>query len=270
MINISMIYRAPLFSPNSAKKDKAILDAVGSLLKEWGANIEYIQEEDLIPENLADVYLSMARLPETLEILKRHEDEGRRVINSVRSVYTTIRRSYLDRLMREDGFPVAPLCQRDKLQEGVGFWLKRGDSAAQCLYDVQYAEKWEDVVRKLEFFDERGITDVLITRHVPGDVVKFYGVRGTDFFRCYYPTDDGQKKYDDECHNGRASHFLYNETQFHSDADKIAAMAGLDVYGGDCIVQDNGTYVFIDINDWPSFARCREEAAQAIASLIIR
>ncbi|KAA6328492.1 hypothetical protein EZS27_022616 [termite gut metagenome] len=41
------------------------------------------------------------------------------------------------------------------------------------------------------------------------------------------------------------------------------------VYGGDCIVSSDGTARIIDFNDWPSFAPCRTEASQAIASAII-
>jgi hypothetical protein len=46
-------------------------------------------------------------------------------------------------------------------------------------------------------------------------------------------------------------------------------LAGLDVYGGDWIVQTDGTPVLIDLNDWPSFSPCREEASEAIAQRII-
>ena len=48
-------------------------------------------------------------------------------------------------------------------------------------------------------------------------------------------------------------------------AERLAAVIGLDVYGGDCIVRSDGTFAIIDFNDWPSFSRCREEAAKAIA-----
>ena len=51
-------------------------------------------------------------------------------------------------------------------------------------------------------------------------------------------------------------------------ADKAAEAAGLDVYGGDCIVRADGTFCIIDLNDWPSFSRCKTEAAKAIAMLV--
>jgi hypothetical protein len=48
----------------------------------------------------------------------------------------------------------------------------------------------------------------------------------------------------------------------------LAAAVGLQVYGGDCIVTVDGAWYMIDFNDWPSFSRCREEAAEAIAGLM--
>ena len=41
------------------------------------------------------------------------------------------------------------------------------------------------------------------------------------------------------------------------------------VYGGDCIVGEDGNIRIIDFNDWPSFAPCRNEAAPFIAKSIV-
>jgi len=45
-------------------------------------------------------------------------------------------------------------------------------------------------------------------------------------------------------------------------------MVKIDVYGGDAIIDAEGRISIIDFNDWPSFSRCREEAADAIAKYI--
>ena len=44
-----------------------------------------------------------------------------------------------------------------------------------------------------------------------------------------------------------------------------AAALGLEIFGGDAIIQANGEPMIIDINAWPSYALYREQAAQAIA-----
>ena len=56
-----LIYRAPQFSPNSVEKDKLILEAVGSRLKEQGNSVRFVQEECFREEDEADVYLSSSR-----------------------------------------------------------------------------------------------------------------------------------------------------------------------------------------------------------------
>jgi hypothetical protein len=47
----------------------------------------------------------------------------------------------------------------------------------------------------------------------------------------------------------------------------MARCADVSVYGGDCVVRADGSFAIIDFNDWPSFACCREEAAETISSL---
>ncbi|MCR5180185.1 MAG: HAD family hydrolase [Bacteroidaceae bacterium] len=150
-----------------------------------------------------------------------------------------------------------------------GYWLKRGDAAAQSEGDVLFAPDESTLQRHLDHFRQRGIADYVVSAHVPGDVVKFYGVRGSGFFRTYYPTDDGDTKYSHEQHNGPAHHYPFDALQLEADANRLAAAVGVEVYGGDVIVRSDGTYCFIDFNDWPSFSRCRDEAAVAIADRIL-
>jgi D-alanine-D-alanine ligase-like ATP-grasp enzyme len=47
-----------------------------------------------------------------------------------------------------------------------------------------------------------------------------------------------------------------------------AAALGLEIFGGDAIIQADGEPVIVDINAWPSYAQCRDRAAQAIAELL--
>ena len=42
---------------------------------------------------------------------------------------------------------------------------------------------------------------------------------------------------------------------------------GLRVYGGDAIIEDNGTVHIVDLNDFPSFSACKKEAANEIAKV---
>ena len=48
-----------------------------------------------------------------------------------------------------------------------------------------------------------------------------------------------------------------------------AESIGLEIYGGDCIVSEDGAIYIIDMNDFPSFSAIRDEAAGEIAEYII-
>ena len=265
MKSVQLIYRAPQFSPNAVEKDKAILDAVGDRLQRFGVTIRKIAEEQLDDSLAADAFLSMGRLPCTLDVLKRKATEGFLVVNSGKGV-ENMGRMRLDSLMRQWGIPVAPLMSD---RDADGYWVKRGDASAQCKEDVIFAADRQAVEEALERFRRRGVTEVLVTEHVVGDLVKFYGVQGTDFFRCFYPTDDGITKFGDEEHNGQARHYAFSEDLLQREAERLSELTDVRVYGGDCIVREDGSFAIIDFNDWPSFSRCREEAAEAIARIVI-
>ncbi|MCI6160556.1 MAG: hypothetical protein PUH24_03930 [Prevotellaceae bacterium] len=273
-----LIYRAHCFSPNSVEKDKAVLEATGSCLQAKGMEVEYVSEESLESGHEADVYLSMGRTARALAILKRKEGERKLVINSAFAIEKSTR-SHIDSLMRQHGLPAAPLLYIKNLDNGrknkgemelckKKYWLKRGDLAAQGKDDVQCVEGTEAVGKQLLSFHLRGINDVLITEHVEGDLVKFYGVERSGFFRIFYPTDDAVFKFDDEKQNGHARHYVFSQQALEDDAERLSALTGIRIYGGDAIVREDGTFAIIDFNDWPSFSRCCEDAAWAIAGLL--
>ncbi|MBR1389104.1 MAG: hypothetical protein IJ569_05750 [Prevotella sp.] len=257
-MKVLMIQRAEQYSPNSVEKDLAILEAVASRLRLQGHEVTIQSETALAQGRQPDFIFSMARLPEILAILKFFTIP---VINTPEGIENCAR-SRLHTIMASIGTPMPP-------QEGPdGYWLKRGDAAAQGRGDVVYCKTREQLSRAILEMEQRGIADHVVSAHVTGDLVKFYGVRGTDFFRYYYPTDDGQTKFDDEQHNGQAHHYPFDVNHLQQQVTRLAEAVGISIYGGDCIVRADGSYCVIDFNDWPSFSRCREEAADAIIHLI--
>lgn len=269
------IYRAERYSPNSVERDKAIMDAVCEKLS-TRYNIYKTREEDIETEGmplmlrLTDanqphsgaplLVLSMARSRKVLDILTQMEAEGARVINRAQAVLNATR-TVIDRMMRENDIPCAPL------HGDHGWWIKRGDEAAQEKGDVRFAADDRKRDATIEEFHKRGITDIVTTAHVRGDLVKFYGVTGTAFFHTTYPTDGGFSKFGDETRNGTSRHTPFDIAALHGDASRLAQLTGIEVYGGDCIVRSDGSYAIIDFNDWPSFSVCRHDAAEAIASV---
>ena len=263
-----MIQRAEQFSPNSVEKDLAILEAVAERLRQKGHEIFTVPEDDPRGQGntwgssllvLPQCIFSMSRLPATLYWLKTFH--GIPIINSPEGVENCTR-STLETIMTQIGTPMPPKEGQD------GYWLKRGDAAAQSKDDVVFAADSEALKQAITTMQQRGITSYTVSAHVKGDLVKFYGVCDTGFFRYFYPTDDGKTKFEDEHRNGPAHHYPFDAGLLQNEAERLAEAVGIKVYGGDAIVRADGSFCLIDFNDWPSFSRCREEAAEAIASLV--
>ena len=259
------ITRAEQYSPNSVVKDRAIMNAVADRLRKKGWEVCLISEDNLKSldcqgnQGLPDIILTMGRRPETLAWLKHI---GVVTVNSPEGVENCVR-SRLLAIMERIGTPAPP-------EEGTdGYWLKRGDAAAQTSVDVVFAADKQALATAKRAMSDRGITDIVVSAHVVGDLVKFYGVGHGRFFRYYYPTDDGQSKFGDECRNGMACHYPFDVDALRHEAERLAQAVGIGIYGGDAVIRSDGSFCLIDFNDWPSFSRCRDEAAEEIVKFII-
>ena len=264
-----LIQRALCYSPNSEEKDLAVLQEVSSLLED--ATI--ISEDDFVNRfstynqsvsfesvdfvNVNSQIISMARSTKALECLEQLEQSGIQVLNPSAGVWAC-QRSNVDKVMRENHLPFPPDEGND------GYWVKRADASAQSKKDVCFCQDWTEVENVKSAFMQRGIINIVIQAHVKGDVVKFYGVEDTGFFRYYYSSDDTETKFGDEERNGKPQYYPFSSSNLQTDAEKLACLLQTPIYGGDAIVREDGSYVIIDFNDFPSFSRCREEAAKAI------
>ena len=90
--------------------------------------------------------------------------------------------------------------------------------------DVCFCHDWVEVEKMKSTFMQRGITDVVAQAHVKGDVVKFYGVEGTNFFRYYYSGDDTETKFGDEERNGKPQYYPFSSSDLQTDAEKLACL----------------------------------------------
>ena len=229
---ILMVLRDERFSPDAVEKDAAILHAVGDCLKRRGANVSYVKEGELLKSSTAigadvGVIFSMARSEAALAELQHAEADGVMVINSTRSVDVCSSRHAIDGLMRSNQIPAAPYYQK-----GAG-WVK-----ADRGHEVHFAANEQEVMAL-----KTVVENPVITGHVKGESLKFYGVAGRFFHPSGYP-------------------------ELRQATDRLARQVGICVYGGDAVVRDDGSFAIVDFNDWPSFACCREEAAAAISNLI--
>ena len=284
------VCRGNEFSPNCVDNDAAVMNAVKQQLEALGGSVELLCEKDFCkkaheieavsgnPRRHAaadiDAFFSMARSKEALDVLGRIEEQGLPVVNSSLGVNRCIRRIMTERFIKGGiSCPESRIISRNgEMVTDVNYpcWLKRGDGCAQQKEDTCYVQTSEEAERCLNDFWMRGVTSVVVNEHLKGDLVKFYGVGGTDFFYWFYPSKCGHRsKFGLEVINGDARGLGFDAEALKQEADKAAVMLGVPVYGGDCVIGEDGSVRIIDFNDWPSFAPCRDEASFYIAMSVL-
>ena len=161
------------------------------------------------------------------------------------------------------------IAQRLKEEGMDNCWIKRGDFHAIHREDVTYVRHIGEAEGILSEYALRGIPNAVINEHLVGDLVKFYGVAGSDFFYWFYPFNMNHSKFGHEQINGKATGIAFSVEDMHAICERSAQVLKVKIYGGDCIISPEGEIRIIDFNDWPSFAPCRDQAAPHIARCII-
>lgn len=277
-IKIAGVMRAGAYSPNHIGNDAAIFNAVAEHLRKRGCEVNVYNEEQFqkleLPE---EIIVNMCREQASIAKLQTLEEQGRLVINSGFGIENCTRER-MTRLLLGHGIPYPDSLMvntneavTDDLRK-AGFtscWIKRGDFHAMHKEDVSYCRHPEEAQEVLHEYFYRGIKRAVINRHLPGDLIKFYGVSGQPFFYWFYPFDEGHSKYGLEAVNGKAQGLPFSLEGLKDMCQRASELLEVKIYGGDCIVDRDGTVRIIDFNDWPSFAPCRGEAALYIAKCIL-
>lgn len=272
VFSIVGISRGNEYSPNHVDNDAAIFNKVAEELRRMGCKVEVYAEQDFVARGIkADIIFDMARDMATIARLKEMEDGGALVVNSAYGIDNCVRKPMTEMLLKHGvPHPKSYIITTDQAFEEDCYpcWIKRGDSHAMVKEDVCYATCQEDVERILTDFRSRGIPTAVINEHLQGDLIKFYGVQGTDFFYWFYPSPCSHSKFGLEKINGVAKGIPFSVEDLKKYSDRAAEVLNVPIYGGDCVVSADGVLRIIDFNDWPSFARCREEAGVKIAECI--
>lgn len=269
------VSRGNLFSPNHINNDTAIFRTVTERLTKWGYEVVCYTEEEFLDKQITGDYIfSMARSYDALERLYMLEQAGSIVVNSSVGIRNCIRKPMTELLVKNRvSHPRSYILSTHAPFElnSFPYWIKRADSHAMVKTDVVYVRAKEEAERVLTDFRARGISEAVVNEHLIGDLIKFYGVNGTEFFYMFYPTiEQSHSKFGLEAINGKGKGFPFDKRALQRLATKASTVLNVPVYGGDCVISDVGEIQIIDFNDWPSFACCREEAATAIAQRILQ
>lgn len=263
VMHILFIKRAEKYSPNSVERDAAIMAAVQSELERMGHTTTLMRETDFVHRSIETLRsypacFHMARSAQALALLEQMQLAGCQIWNCPKALQAITRRMLLQ-TASEHGIGVPAFSTDTPLT--FPFWWKRDDHVSQSSNDVVLVhneEQWKEV-------QSYGAQAYVMEAHLPGDLIKFYGVRETGFFYWNYPTFS---KFGKESENGLSAGYPFDAARLQTDCQQLAALVGLSIYGGDAIVTADGKTYIIDFNDWPSFSSCRLQAAAAIAFLI--
>lgn len=277
-IKIAGIMRAGAYSPNHIGNDAAIFNLVAEHLRKRGCEVNVYSEEQWMAGSVSEnIIVNMCREQRSIQLLQQAEDQGKIVINSGYGIENCTRER-MTRIILGSNIPY-PESLIVNTDEGVrdalvkakftGAWIKRGDFHAMHKEDVSYVRHPEEAQEVLQEYFLRGIKRAVINRHLVGDLIKFYGVQGTPFFWWFYPYDEGHSKYGLEAINGKSRGIEFDKQHLQSICQSASEVLDVKIYGGDCIVDPDGSIRIIDFNDWPSFAPCRNEAAPHIAKCIL-
>lgn len=258
------ITREHVFSPGRVADDSAILHLVADELRRQGHAVGVIAGDDeRWPEPAEDsIVFAMCQGPRALERMQRWATRGVRIINHPEGILNCQRYRTVPALVQaRTPFPESVLVETAAeptlplwIANG-GAWVKRGDVHATESDDVVFVDSRDAARTALQRFAARGVARAVVQRHVPGTVLKFYAVRGR-FFHCVCPPGGDAPT---------------PETVRRLDAlgQEAARVLNVEVYGGDCVRSVNDALSLIDLNDWPSYAPCRSEAAREIAGYLL-
>lgn len=274
---ILAVSRGPEHSPNNVRQDAAILQAVSDVLQRKGAEVVVVDEAHADASGY-DFVLHMARRMTTLTRLSQSVvpvmNDPRRVMQVAGS------REYVLSMLQLSGVRVPEwwaydpeedeMFQCDEaLQRLLPGWVKatRPDGARPS--DVAWVETPLDADSRIIALAADAVPDIVVTRHVEGDLIKVYCV-GDTWFRTFYPQEIGYTKFGmQEQHNSPLRHTSVDQKSLMTTIHQISVTLGLVIFGFDAIVGEDGRLTVIDVNDWPSFSICREDAAEAIANLVL-
>jgi hypothetical protein len=277
-IKIAGIMRAGAYSPNHIGNDAAIFNIVVDQLRKRGCSVNICNEEEFIANGVKEhIILDMCRDSRSIARLQELEDRGALVINSGYGIENCTRERMTRILLGSNiPYPESIIVNTDEgIREKLAAhkfercWLKRGDFHAMHKEDVSFVRHPEEAQEVLQEYFLRGIKRAVINRHLDGDLVKFYGVRGTSFFYWFYPMESGHSKYGAEAINGMPAKVPFDQEHLVDICSRASEILDVMIYGGDCIISSEGEIRIIDFNDWPSFAPCRQEAGPYIAKAVL-
>ena len=256
------VFRERRFSPKRVREDAAILGLTAERIRRKGFLVQLLQPREMIEAAPPAFTFAMCEGPRYLRVLERWEALGFPVFNHPVATRNCHRWRMLPLVagagVRVPRFLLLETSQevREPFDYGKGVWIKRWDVQSTRKADVRIFYSRSSLKKAVGELRSRSVKMAVLQQHIPGDLIKFYGIRGTGWYHCL------------RIPQGEAKGYPFSPEEIHRTGEKAAGKLGLDIYGADLMLTEEGHYL-IDINSWPSFAACREVAAEQIASFLV-
>ncbi len=272
---IAAVYRSHEHSPNLTDADSRIINAASIKLQERGYAIHRYTEAQFIETDITEpAIINMCRKPRSIEKLCRLEAEGKTVINSGHAIRKCTKRKLWE-ISTANNIETPATVIVGSTDTTLPFsgtfrpcWLKLPDESVTDKDDIIYAGTPAEYREALTRYHSRAITEVLVCEHLEGDLLKFYAVSGDRYLYTLYPKQSGYSKFGYEANNSDVKFYPYKTERLKEICNIMSRETGITVFGGDCIITPDGKINIIDLNDWPSFSPCAEEASEAIAAAV--
>lgn len=272
---IAAVYRSHEHSPNLTDADSRIINAASIKLQERGYAIHRYTEAQFIETYITEpAIINMCRKPRSIEKLCRLEAEGKTVINSGHAIRKCTKRKLWE-ISTANNIETPATVIVGSTDTTLPFsgtfrpcWLKLPDESVTDKDDIIYAGTPAEYREALTRYHSRAITEVLVCEHLEGDLLKFYAVSGDRYLYTLYPKQSGYSKFGYEANNSDVKFYPYKTERLKEICSIMSRETGITVFGGDCIITPDGKINIIDLNDWPSFSPCAEEASEAIAAAV--
>lgn len=272
---IAAVYRSHEHSPNLTDADSRIINAASIKLQERGYAIHRYTEAQFIETEITEpAIINMCRKPRSIEKLCRLEAEGKTVINSGHAIRKCTKRKLWE-ISTANNIETPATVIVGSTDTTLPFsgtfrpcWLKLPDESVTDKDDIIYAGTPAEYREALTRYHSRAITEVLVCEHLEGDLLKFYAVSGDRYLYTLYPKQSGYSKFGYEANNSDVKFYPYKTERLKEICNIMSRETGITVFGGDCIITPDGKINIIDLNDWPSFSPCAEEASEAIAAAV--
>lgn len=281
------IFRAEEFSPNNIAKDRKILDLTIKKIKDGRPDLEIVptKEEDFCKDtDLNDISLVVG-MPRRVKSLMKLQNSRIKSYNSARGIINTATSRELTlTLLNEAGISVPDFWSYDPeademflceptLQNLLPGWVKAMRYNGSKIGDVTYVETPIDADSTVLRLASESVQDIVVTKHLHGDLLKVYAVvdekNEIKFSKWFYPQETGYTKFGEESGNDALCYYHVEESMIKDLIRRIAQILELQFFGIDLIVGPTGEMTVIDVNDWPSYSVCQDEAAEAIARTIL-